>query len=197
MDQAPEAPADTGFRPQGPRTGRRAASTLVSVVSDVDLESSSAAPQAPSGPKPQVPRRRGGWGGVTAVDTAHSELQAPLQMAPPPRTASTAAAAGISRRRAAQAAVQDQETPEPPSQSVAQEDADTFIEIPDLEAAEDLSRQVAAAPAARSVPVMNIAELESADLFRLPVGAKDHEVDLSLLTACLCPADEVSILLQI
>lgn len=69
-----------------------------------------------------------------------------------------------------------------------------FMEIPDLEAAEDLSRQVAAAPAARSVSVMNIAELESADLFRLPLVAKDHEVDLSLLTACLCPADEVSTL---
>ena len=67
-----------------------------------------------------------------------------------------------------------------------------FIEIPDLEAAEDLSRQVAEAPAARSVSVLNFAELESADLFRLPVVAKDHEVDLSLLTACLCPADEVS-----
>lgn len=67
-----------------------------------------------------------------------------------------------------------------------------FMEIPDLEAEEDMSRQVAAAPAVRSVSVMNIAELESADLFRLPVVDKEHEVDLSLLTACLCPADEVS-----
>lgn len=67
-----------------------------------------------------------------------------------------------------------------------------FMDIPDLEAEEDLSRQVAAAPAARSVSVIDIAELESADLFRLPVVAKDHEVDLSLLTACLCPAAEVS-----
>lgn len=65
------------------------------------------------------------------------------------------------------------------------------MEIPDLEAEEDMSRQVAAAPAVRSVSVMNIAELESADLFRLPVVDKDHEVDLSLLTACLCPADQV------
>ena len=67
-----------------------------------------------------------------------------------------------------------------------------FMDIPDLEAEEDLSRQVAAAPAARSVSVMDIAELESEELFRLPVVAKDHEVDLSLLTACLCPAVEVS-----
>ncbi len=67
-----------------------------------------------------------------------------------------------------------------------------FIDIPDLEAEEDLSRQVAAAPAARSVSVVDIAELESEDLFRLPVVVKDHEVDLSLLTACLCPAAEVS-----
>lgn len=66
-----------------------------------------------------------------------------------------------------------------------------FMEIPDLDAEEDMSRQVAAAPAVRSVSVMNIAELESADLFRLPVVAKDHDVGLSLLTACLCPADEV------
>ena len=66
------------------------------------------------------------------------------------------------------------------------------MDIPDLEAEEDLSRQVAAAPAARSVSVMDIAELESEDLFRLPVVAKDHEVDLSLLTACLCPAAEVN-----
>lgn len=66
------------------------------------------------------------------------------------------------------------------------------MDIPDLEAEEDLSRRVAAAPAARSVSVMDIAELESEDLFRLPVLAKDHEVDLSLLTACLCPAVEVS-----
>ena len=66
------------------------------------------------------------------------------------------------------------------------------MDIPDLEAEEDLSRQVAAAPAARSVSVMDIAELESEDLFRLPVVAKDHEVDLFLLTACLCPAAEVS-----
>lgn len=66
-----------------------------------------------------------------------------------------------------------------------------FMEIPDLEAEEDMSRQVAAAPAVRSASVMNIAELESEDLFRLPVVDKDHEVDLSLLTACLCPADEV------
>lgn len=66
-----------------------------------------------------------------------------------------------------------------------------FVEIPDLEAEEDMSRQVAAAPAMRSVSVMNIAELESEDLYRLPMVDKDHEVDLSLLTACLCPADEV------
>lgn len=65
------------------------------------------------------------------------------------------------------------------------------MEIPDLEGPEDMSRQVAAAPAVRSVSVMDIAELESEDLFRLPVGSKDHDVDLSLLTACLCPADEV------
>ena len=68
-----------------------------------------------------------------------------------------------------------------------------FVEIPDLEAEEDTSRQVAAPPAMRSVLVMNIAELESEDLFRLPVVDKNHEVDLSLLTACLCPADEVGI----
>lgn len=67
-----------------------------------------------------------------------------------------------------------------------------FMEIPDLEGADDMSRQVATAPAVRSVSVMDIAELESEDLFRLPVVAKDHEVDLSLLTACLCPADEVT-----
>ena len=67
-----------------------------------------------------------------------------------------------------------------------------FMDIPDLDAEEDMSRQVAAAPAVRSVSVMDIAELESEDLFRLPVVAKDHAVDLTLLTACLCPADEVS-----
>ena len=69
------------------------------------------------------------------------------------------------------------------------------MDIPDLEAPEDMSRQVAAAPAVRTVSVMDIAELESEDLFRLPMVAKDHEVDLSLLTACLCPADEVRLLL--
>lgn len=68
------------------------------------------------------------------------------------------------------------------------------MDIPDLEAPEDMSRQVAAAPAVRTVSVMDIAELESEDLFRLPVVAKDHEVDLSLLTACICPADEVRLL---
>lgn len=78
--------------------------------------------------------------------------------------------------------------------SSAIENVVQFMEIPDLEAEEDMSRQVAAAPAVRSVSVMNIAELESADLFRLPMVDKDHEVDLSLLTACLCPADEVGIL---
>ena len=66
------------------------------------------------------------------------------------------------------------------------------MEIPHLDAEEDMSRQVAAAPAVRSVSVMDIAELESEDLFRLPVVAKDHAVDLTLLTACLCPADEVN-----
>jgi hypothetical protein len=67
-----------------------------------------------------------------------------------------------------------------------------FMDIPDLEVEEDVSRQVAAAPAARSVSIIDIAELESEDLFRLPVVAKDHEVDLSILMACLCPAAEVS-----
>lgn len=65
------------------------------------------------------------------------------------------------------------------------------MDIPDLEDQEDISRQVAAAPAVRSTPIVNIAELESADLFRLPVVDKDHQVDLSLLTASLCPADQV------
>lgn len=65
------------------------------------------------------------------------------------------------------------------------------MDIPNLEAEEDISRQVAAAPAVRSVSIVDIAELESADLFRLPVVDKDHQVDLSLLTACLCPADQV------
>ena len=78
-----------------------------------------------------------------------------------------------------------------PCVSSAIENVVQFMEIPDLEAEEDLSRQVAAAPAVRSVSVMNIAELEGADLFRLPTVDKDHEVDLSLLTACLCAADEV------
>ena len=54
-----------------------------------------------------------------------------------------------------------------------------------------MSRQVALAPSVRSVPVTDIAELESEDLFRLPAVAKDHEIDLSLLTGCLCPANEV------
>ena len=66
-----------------------------------------------------------------------------------------------------------------------------FMEIPDLEGEEDMSRQVAAAPAVRSVSVTDIAELESEDLLWLPAVAKDHAVDLSLLTGCLCPADEV------
>ena len=69
------------------------------------------------------------------------------------------------------------------------------MEIPDLDAEDDISRQVAAAPAVRSVSVVDIAELESEDLFRLPVVSKDHEVDLSVLTACLCPADEVRMLI--
>ena len=68
-----------------------------------------------------------------------------------------------------------------------------FMDIPDLDAEEDLSRKIAEAPAVRSVSVLDIAELESEDLFRLSVAAKDHEIDLSLLTACLCPADEVGI----
>lgn len=67
------------------------------------------------------------------------------------------------------------------------------MDIPNLEAEEDISRQVAAAPAVRSVSIVDIAELESADLFRLPVVDKDHQVDLSLLTACLCPADQVTL----
>lgn len=41
---------------QGPRTGRRAASTLVPVANDVEDDLSSAAPKAPLGPKPQVGR---------------------------------------------------------------------------------------------------------------------------------------------
>ena len=65
------------------------------------------------------------------------------------------------------------------------------MEIPDLEATEDMSSQVAAAPAMRSVSVVDIAELESQDLFHLPAIAKDREIDLSLLTARLCPANEV------
>ena len=70
------------------------------------------------------------------------------------------------------------------------------MDIPDLEGQEDLSRQIAAAPAVRSVATVNIAELESADLFRLPVVDKDHQVDLSPLTACLCPADQARHLSQ-
>lgn len=66
-----------------------------------------------------------------------------------------------------------------------------IVDIPDLEAQEDISRQVAAAPAVRTVSIVDIAELESADLFRLPVVDKDHQVDLSLLTCSLCPADQV------
>ena len=66
------------------------------------------------------------------------------------------------------------------------------MDIPELDAQEDISRQIASAPTVRTGPVMNIAELESADLFRLPALDKDHAVDLSLLTACLCPADQVS-----
>ena len=65
------------------------------------------------------------------------------------------------------------------------------MEIPDLEAVEDMSMQVAAAPAMRSVSVVDIAELESEDLFQLPAIAKDREIDLSLLTARLCPANEL------
>ena len=41
---------------QGPRTGRRAASTLVPVTNDVRDDLSGVAPQAPLGPKPQVGR---------------------------------------------------------------------------------------------------------------------------------------------
>ena len=44
------------FTMQGPRTGRRAASTLVPVANDVEDDLSSAAPHAPLGLKPQVGR---------------------------------------------------------------------------------------------------------------------------------------------
>lgn len=66
------------------------------------------------------------------------------------------------------------------------------MDIPELDAQEDISRQIASAPTVRTAPVINIAELESADLFRLPTVDKDHEIDLSLLTAYLCPADQVT-----
>ena len=51
--------------------------------------------------------------------------------------------------------------------------------------------QVAAAPAARGAAVQNIAELENEDQYHLPVDDQDREINLSLLTACLCAADQV------
>eukprot|EP00891_Asterochloris_glomerata_P001553 jgi/Astpho2/1553/fgenesh1_pg.00026_%23_35_t len=66
------------------------------------------------------------------------------------------------------------------------------MDIPDLEAAEDITRQVAAAPAARGAAVQNIAELENEDQYHLPVDDQDREINLSLLTACLCAADQAA-----
>ena len=51
--------------------------------------------------------------------------------------------------------------------------------------------QVAAAPAARGAAVQNIAELENEDQYHLPIDEQDREINLSLLTACLCAADQV------
>ena len=51
--------------------------------------------------------------------------------------------------------------------------------------------QVAVAPAARGAAVQNIAELENEDQYHLPVDDQDREINLSLLTACLCAADQV------
>ncbi|DBA72047.1 TPA: hypothetical protein ACH3X2_010781 [Trebouxia sp. C0005] len=134
--------------------------------------------------------RRAGWGDAAADGLLRPGSQAMDTIA---ANRDNLQLSGISRRKAAQFSAKEEERqPESAEPSQQIEEADTFMDIPDLEAEEDLSRRVAAAPAARSVSVMDIAELESEDLFRLPVLAKDHEVDLSLLTACLCPAVEVA-----
>ena len=39
--------------------------------------------------------------------------------------------------------------------------------------------------------MQNIAELENEDQYHLPVDDQDREINLSLLTACLCAADQV------
>ncbi|DBA83728.1 hypothetical protein WJX77_007328 [Trebouxia sp. C0004] len=197
MDLASAPPAEgVSSRPQGPRTGRRAANNLVPAASDAEVAVDNVNPAAPAGPRPQVPRRRAGWGDAAAEGLLRFGSQATEQA---PSIDTTAAdsdnlqLSGISRRKAAHvSATQEERQPDSAEPSQQIEEVDTFMDIPDLEVEEDLSRQVAAAPAARRVSVMDIAELESEDLFRLPVVGKDHEVDLSLLTACLCPAVEVA-----
>ncbi|KAK3244212.1 hypothetical protein CYMTET_27497 [Cymbomonas tetramitiformis] len=103
---------------------------------------------------------------------------------------------GVSRRKAQQ---QQQDTSSGidggPSRRKHDEpdEIDGILEIPELDADndEDITRQVAAPPKLRSNRVQTIKELDHDIQFTLPTN-NDKEIDLSLLTACLCSAEQVA-----
>lgn len=161
-----------------PRAGRRKMNNMMSdpeppVPQREHVDDDSDRPSPP-------PASKSGWG---VSDEGSSE---------PPQAFS-----GVSRRKAQQQQMQDTSSGIDGGPSRRKHDEpdeiDGILEIPELDADndEDITRQVAAPPKLRSNRVQTIKELDHDIQFTLPTN-NDKEIDLSLLTACLCSAEQVA-----
>lgn len=100
---------------------------------------------------------------------------------------------GISRRKQEQAERnQTEERTRAQRKYDEKEQREEVLDIPEMEdeGNEDITTLVADAPKVRSNRVQDIAELEGDMQFRLPSN-DDRDIDLSLLTACLCSSEQV------
>ncbi|KAK9815797.1 hypothetical protein WJX72_009583 [[Myrmecia] bisecta] len=198
--------------PEGAKAGRRAGRQGAPIAADVyaDARGLPTPSAAPAGLTDIQPSTRGGWGDAAGTSPSADGPAGVAANAPtsplPVATVTTPMAGvqlnpdsgprlvGVSRRKQEQLAQETDQSTSPAGRNSRkhddEEELDPIMDIPDLDSyeTEDITRQVAAAPHARSSQVQNIQELDSTANVRLPAASDSDDFDLSLLTACLCPS---------